>query len=231
MPANAGEILVIDDEPQIRRLLRVTLVAQGFTVTEASDAAEALKRLSGKPPDLVLLDLGLPDGNGLDLIEQVRRSSAVPIIVLSARSDEAAKVRALDLGADDYVTKPFGTAELLARIRTALRHRLHEQGSPARLVCGELTIDLVGRAVTRGGGEVKLTKTEFEILRVMAEHAGKILTHDFLLRAVWGPHVTAEIQYLRVYIRALRMKLEPDSSRPQLIRTETGIGYRLICDG
>jgi two-component system KDP operon response regulator KdpE len=227
--AKRPRILVVDDEPQIRRLLRVALGAQDFDMVEAENAALALKAVTLDRPDLVILDLGLPDGSGYDVIEKVRVTSAVPILVLSVRSDEAGKVRAFDLGADDYVTKPFGMAELVARIRAALRHRLQEKGAQPVLRCGDVTIDLVDRRVKRLGEDVHLSKTEFEVLRLLAENAGRILTHQHILRTVWGPFSVEDVQYLRVYIRALRRKLEAKPEQPELIRTESGVGYRLVC--
>lgn len=228
MSAHPVAILVVDDEPQIRRLLKTSLGAQKFQVVEANNAANALKKLSGETIDLVILDLGLPDQSGLDLIPLIRRDFSMPIIVLSVRSDEAGKVRALELGADDYITKPFGMAELVMRIRVALRHRYQAQGTQPMLQCGDLTIDLVDRRVTRAGSEIKLSPTEYDLLRLLAEHSGKILTHDFLLRRVWGDDKADDIQYLRVYIRALRHKLGDGQALSDIIRTETGIGYRLM---
>ncbi len=228
MSAHPVAILVVDDEPQIRRLLKTSLAAQKFQVVEANNAANALKKLAGETIDLVILDLGLPDQSGLDLIPLIRQDFTVPIIVLSVRSDEAGKVRALELGADDYITKPFGMAELVMRIRVALRHRYQAQGTQPMLHCGDLTIDLVDRRVTRAGHEIKLSPTEYDLLRLLAEHSGKILTHDFLLRRVWGDDKADDIQYLRVYIRALRHKLGDGEALSDIIRTETGIGYRLM---
>jgi two-component system KDP operon response regulator KdpE len=230
MSASPTNILVIDDEPQIRRLLKTSLASQRFHVIEAGAAAAGLKRLATESVDLVLLDLGLPDRSGLEVIEEIRKTSAIPIIVLSVRDDEAGKVKAFELGADDYVTKPFGMAELVSRIRVALRHRLQAQGTPAVVQCGELAIDLVNRRVTRAGRDIKLSPTEYELLRLLAEHGGKILTHDYLLRQVWGADKIHDIQYLRVYIRALRQKLSDAAEQSDIIRTETGIGYRLTTD-
>jgi two-component system KDP operon response regulator KdpE len=228
MSANPPRILVVDDEPQIRRLLKTTLVPQKFEVAEASTATAALKRLDAEEFDLVILDLGLPDRSGIEVIEEIRKSSAVPIIVLSVRSDEAGKVKALELGADDYMTKPFGMAELVTRIRVALRHRYQAQGTQPMLQAGDLSIDLVNRRVSRAGQEIKLSPTEYDILRLLAEHAGKILTHDFLLRKVWGDDKADDVQYLRVYVRALRQKLGDRVGEADIIRTEMGIGYRLM---
>jgi len=228
MSASPSKILVVDDEPQIRRLLKTTLVPQKFEIAEAGTATIALKRIEQEAFDLIILDLGLPDRSGIEVIEEVRKTSSVPIIVLSVRSDEAGKVRALELGADDYITKPFGMAELVTRIRVALRHRYQAQGTQPVLKAGDLTIDLVSRRVTRGDHEIKLSPTEYDILRLLTEHAGKILTHDFLLRRVWGDDKADDVQYLRVYVRALRQKLGDRIGENEIIRTEMGIGYRLI---
>jgi two-component system, OmpR family, KDP operon response regulator KdpE len=225
--AKALTVLVVDDEPPIRRLLRTTLAAADYRVVEANDAAAALRLMGVEKLDLVILDLGLPDRSGLDLIGEIRKMSRVPIVVLSARHDERAKVAALDLGADDYVSKPFGMAELMARMRAALRHAFQAQGEMPAFASGELTVDLVRRNVTRGGREVKLSPKEFDLLRHLVMHAGKVLTHRQLLREVWGPAQADEVQYLRVFIRGLRAKLEPDPARPTHILTELGVGYRL----
>jgi two-component system KDP operon response regulator KdpE len=219
-------VLVVDDEPAIRRFLRTSLTAQGYLVTEAEDGIAALEDLRRGPIDILVLDLGLPDINGLDIIERVRgQGSTVPIIVLSSRTDETGKVKALDLGADDYVTKPFGIDELLARIRAALRHRLQQEGERPVFRCGELTVDLVRRIVTERGVEVKLSPREYDLLRLFVAHAGKVLTHRFILREVWGGE--GQIQYLRIYIRALRHKIESSPEQPQYILTEQGVGYRM----
>jgi two-component system KDP operon response regulator KdpE len=223
----ASTVLVVDDEPPIRRLLRTSLAAAGYRVIEAEDAAAALRLAAREQPELVILDLGLPDRGGLELIAEFRRGSAVPIVVLSARHDERTKVEALDLGADDYVAKPFGMAELMARMRAALRHAFHAQGELPSFVSGDLAVDLVRRRVTRAGAEVKLSPKEFDLLRHLVMHAGKVLTHRHLLREVWGPAQAEEVQYLRVFIRGLRQKLEPDPTRPAHILTELGVGYRL----
>jgi two-component system, OmpR family, KDP operon response regulator KdpE len=220
-------ILVVDDEPPIRRFLRTSLGAVGHRVVTAEDAAGALAALAADKPDIVILDLGLPDKSGLDVIAEIRQRSAVPIIVLSARNDERSKVAALDLGADDYISKPFGMAELMARLRAAQRHALQVKGELAVFASGELSVDLVRRLVTSGGHEVKLSPKEFELLRHLVTHAGKVLTHRQLLREVWGPAQADEVQYLRVFIRGLRQKLEPDPTRPTHIVTELGVGYRL----
>ena len=225
--AKALSVLVVDDEPPIRRFLRTSLVASGYRIVEAEDAAGALRSLAIEKPDLVILDLGLPDKSGLELIAEIRKNSTVPILVLSARHDERSKVEALDLGADDYISKPFGMAELMARLRAALRHAFQAQGELAIFVSGELAVDLVRRHVTRDGHEVKLSPKEFDLLRHLVMHAGKVLTHRHLLREVWGPAQADEVQYLRVFIRGLRHKLEPDPTRPTHILTELGVGYRL----
>jgi two-component system, OmpR family, KDP operon response regulator KdpE len=220
-------VLVVDDEPPIRRFLRTSLGAAGYRVSEAEDAAAARRLLTAGKPDLVILDLGLPDKSGLELISEIRTSSTVPIVVLSARYDERSKVAALDLGADDYVSKPFGMDELMARLRAALRHAFQAQGELPVFVSGDLAIDLVRRHVTRSGEEVKLSPKEFDLLSHLVTHAGKVLTHRHLLREVWGPAQADEVQYLRVFIRGLRQKLEPDPTRPIHILTELGVGYRL----
>ncbi|MGH6890137.1 MAG: response regulator [Rhizomicrobium sp.] len=219
-------VLIVDDEPPIRRFLRTSLSAEGYQVSEAEDAASARDVLRRNVVDVVVLDLGLPGADGFELIREMRESgSAVPIVVLSSRSDEAGKVHALDLGADDYVTKPFGMDELLARLRAALRHRLQQQGERPVFRVGNLEVDLVRRLVTLGDREVKLTPREYELLRTLVAHAGKVLTHRFLLHEVWGTET--DVAYLRIYIRTLRQKLEDDRDRPQLILTEQGVGYRL----
>jgi two-component system KDP operon response regulator KdpE len=224
---NAYTMLVVDDEPPIRRFLRASLAAAGHRVVTAEDAAGALAAMAAEKPDLVILDLGLPDRSGFEVIGEIRKHSPVPIVVLSARSDERSKVEAFDLGADDYIVKPFGVPELTARIRAALRHAFQAQGESPMFVSGDLSIDLVRRHVTRAGHEVKLSPKEFELLRHLVTHAGKVLTHRQLLREVWGPAQSEEVQYLRVFIRGLRQKLEPDPTRPTHILTELGVGYRL----
>lgn len=219
-------VLLVEDEPPIRRFLRTTLSAQGYEVTEAADGAAALEQIRKRPPDLLVLDLGLPDMDGAEIIRRLRGTGAtLPIIVLSSRVDEAGKVAALDLGADDYVTKPFGVDELLARIRAALRHRLQRQGEAPVFRSGGLSVDLVRRIVTVDGTEVKLSPREYDLLRLLVAHAGKVLTHRFILKEVWGGET--DIQYLRIYIRQLRQKIEAVPERPHHILTETGVGYRL----
>ena len=219
-------VLVIDDEPAIRRFLRVSLAAQGYLVLEADSGESGYALLQRNTVDVVILDLGLPGVSGLDILERLREGgSSVPVIVLSSRSDEGGKVTALDMGADDYVTKPFGMDELLARIRAAVRHRLQQEGERPIFKSGDLAVDLVHRVVTVGGAEVKLTPREYDLLRLLVMHAGKVLTHKFLLREVWGSET--DVQYLRIYIRTLRQKIEADPVQPALIQTEQGVGYRL----
>jgi len=225
MTATPIIVLVIDDEPPIRKLLRMGLSTQGYEVIEAANGRMALELLSEKPA-LIILDLGLPDIQGHELLRMIRgRDDSVPIIVLSSRGDEAGKVQALDLGADDYLTKPFGMEELLARMRAALRHQLQVHGERPVFHSGELSVDLVRRIVKVGEKEVKLSPKEYDLLRVMVQHAGKVLTHRFLLRELWDE--STDSQYLRVYVRQLRQKIEIDPERPQYVLTETGIGYRL----
>ena len=219
--------LVVDDEPAILRFLKPALEANDYAVTSAGTLAEALKRIAGDTPDVVVLDLGLPDGDGKELIQQVRQWSNVPIVVLSARDREAEKIEALDLGADDFVNKPFGVGELMARLRTALRHRRQGDGESTVVTVGDVEIDSVRRRVMRAGTEIKLTPREFELLACLAKYPGRVMTHRQLLTAVWGPAQAAETQYLRVYIGHLRQKLEQNPDDPKIILTELGIGYRL----
>lgn len=219
-------VLVVDDEPAIRRLLRTSLPSQGWKVSEAANGIEALEMVRKGGVDVVLLDLGLPDIDGAEVIRRLRDGgSAVPIVVLSARDDERGKVAALDLGADDYVTKPFGMAELVARLRTALRHRLQQDGAAPVFVSGDLSVDLVRRLVRRGVVEVHVSPREWDILTLLVSHAGRVLTHRMILGKLWG--ASGDVAQLRVYIRQLRQKLEPDPERPSHILTETGVGYRL----
>src|SRR6201998_2483272 len=225
MSAPAIKVLVIDDEPPIRKLLRMGLATQGYEVLEAPNGKTALELLSQNPA-LIILDLGLPDIQGHELLRMIRgRNDSVPIVVLSSRGDEAGKVQALDLGADDYLTKPFGMDELLARMRAALRHQLQVHGERPVFRAGELSVDLVRRIVKVGDREVKLSPKEYELLRTLVQHAGKVLTHKFLLGELWNELTDA--QYLRVYVRQLRQMTEVDPERPQFVLTETGIGYRL----
>jgi two-component system KDP operon response regulator KdpE len=226
MSAAPLRVLVIDDEPPIRKLLRVGLSAHGYQTVEASSGKMALELLGQQAPDLVILDLGLPDMQGHELLRTMRaRNDRVPIVVLSSRDDEVGKVQALDCGADDYVTKPFGMDELLARMRAALRHQLQTHGERPIFRIGDLSVDLVRRIVKSGDKEIKLSPKEYELLRILVQHAGKVLTHKFLLKQLWSDLTDA--QYLRVYVRQLRQKIEVDPERPQYVLTETGIGYRL----
>jgi two-component system KDP operon response regulator KdpE len=231
MSAAKPHVLVVDDEPAILRFLRPALEANDYEVTTAGTVAEAMKRIAGERPDVVVLDLGLPDGDGKDVIKSVRAWSDVPIVVLSAREREAEKIAAFDLGADDYVDKPFGIGELMARLRAALRHRLQRHDEVPVLRLGELEIDNIRHLVTQAGKEIKLTRKEFDLLSFLARHAGKVVTHRQILSAVWGPAHTEDTQYLRVYIRQLRQKIEPTPDDPRLITTEIGIGYRILDAG
>ena len=223
---NAGRILVVDDEPQIVRGLRVVLRGAGYEVESAETMAEALDVAAVRPPDAMVLDLMLPDGSGVEVCAEVRRWSALPIIVLSALGDEREKVKALDAGADDYVTKPFGTDELLARLRAVMRRASEDDAEPIVTV-GDVVIDLASRSVTKGGEEVHLTPIEFDLLRVLAQNLGKLVTHSQLLREVWGPAYQTETHYLRVHVAHIRAKVETDTSRPRYLVTEPGVGYRL----
>jgi two-component system KDP operon response regulator KdpE len=218
-------VLIVDDEPAIRRLLRTSLNAQGYRTVEAATAAEALASIARDRPDVAILDLGLPDRDGLDVIRTVRASNPLPIVVLTSREAERAKVAALDLGADDYVTKPFGMDELMARLRTALRHRLAQEGAVPLFRHGELEVDLVRRRVRVRGEEVRLSPREWDILVLLVAHAGRVLTHRFILARLWG--AGGDVQQLRVYVRQIRQKIEADPERPRHILTETGVGYRL----
>ncbi len=220
-------VLIVDDEAAILRFLRASLSANDYEVIEATSGAEAIRRATAEAPDVILLDLGLPDMDGKDVVRTLREGSQVPIIVVSARAREAEKIEALDLGADDYVNKPFGMGELLARLRAALRHGVAKEAPAPILQIGPVTIDLVKRLVTRGGERLVLTRKEYDLLAVLVAHAGKVVTHRQLLQAVWGPAHVEDAAYLRVYIGQLRRKLEPDPDAHQLIETETGVGYRL----
>ena len=224
---HALRVLIVDDEPAIRRFLRAGLSAEGYEIIEAETGGAAVDLAAREKLDLLILDIGLPDIDGLQVLQQVRRTSLVPVIILSVRDDEKGKVAALDLGADDYLTKPFGMDELLARLRAALRHKLQQHGAAPVFRCGDLAVDLVRRLVTVKEQEVKLSAKEYDLLRVLVMHAGKVLTHQFLLREIWGPAHTEDVQYLRVYIRTLRAKIEEDATRPRYLLTETGVGYRL----
>jgi two-component system, OmpR family, KDP operon response regulator KdpE len=222
-----AKVLIVDDEAPIRRFLRIALEAEGHETSEAAGAREALRQAAFVSPDLVILDLGLPDGDGQEVLVRLREWSAVPVLVLSVRADEREKVRALDAGADDYVVKPFGTPELMARVRRLLR-RAGEEPAPPEVRVGHVLIDLAGRRVLRHGAEVKLSPREYDLLRLLAVNRGKLLTHRFLLTEVWGAAHVADTQYLRVYVGQLRKKLEDDPLRPRLIVTEPAVGYRLV---
>jgi two-component system KDP operon response regulator KdpE len=228
---NAPHILVIDDEPQILRALRTILTEKGFKVTTASRGEEGLALAAANEPDIVILDLGLPDMDGVEVSARLREWTQCPIIILSVRDSEREKVAALDQGADDYLTKPFGIEELLARVRVALRHSAHMQGTESKVVqAGPITIDLAWHIVKRGDEEVKLTGTEHKLLSYLAANRGRVLTHQNILTHVWGPADADHTEYLRVYMRQLRKKLEADPERPQFILTEPGIGYRFLAD-
>jgi two-component system KDP operon response regulator KdpE len=221
-------ILLIEDEPQMRRFLRAALGGHDYRLVEAATAKEGLAHAAGRNPDVILLDLGLPDADGLEVTRQLREWSRTPIIVLSARGREQDKVAALDLGADDYLTKPFGVEELLARIRVALRHASLGPGDVPEPVfeVGELKVDLTQRQVFRAGQEIHLTPTEYKLLATLVRHAGKLLTHRQLLQEVWGSNFVTQNHYLRIYMMQLRQKIEPDPARPRLLLTEPGVGYR-----
>jgi two-component system KDP operon response regulator KdpE len=222
-------VLLIEDDPPIRRLLRTSLGANGFEVIEAAKGQDGLHAIKARKPEVIVLDLGLPDMDGLDVIRNIRGcGDKTPIVVLSSRGEEGVKVEALDLGADDYVIKPFGMAELIARIRTALRHRLQVQGAEPVFESGTLRVDLVRRLVTLDSADVKLSPKEYDILRLLVLNAGKVLTHRYIMNEIWG--AGGDVQYLRIYVRQLRHKLERDPERPALILTETGVGYRLRAD-
>jgi len=222
-------VLIVDDEPQIRRFLRASLQSHDYTVLEAENGKEAVRVCTVQKPDLLILDLGLPDMDGLDVIKLVREWSEIPIIVLSIRSDDADKIEALDRGANDYVTKPFSMGELLARMRAALRQGRGDGSSDGGTVVavGDISIDLGKRLITRGGTPVKLSRKEYDLLKILASHPGKVITHQQLLQEVWGPAYVEETQYLRVYMGQLRQKLERDPATPRWLITEPGVGYRL----
>lgn len=221
------QVLVVDDEAAILRFLKPALEANGYDMVSAGTVAEATKRIAAESPDIVLLDLGLPDGDGKEVIKRAREWSDVPIIVLSARERETEKIESLDLGADDYVNKPFNVGELLARMRTALRHRMQRKAEIPVLRVGNLEVDAVRHRATRAGVELKLTPKEFELLSFLSKHAGRVLTHRQILTAVWGPAHTEDTQYLRVYVGQLRQKVEEHADDPRIILTEPGIGYRI----
>jgi two-component system KDP operon response regulator KdpE len=229
--SHAPRVLVIDDEPQILRALKTILREKHFEVSTASRGEEGLVQAAAQPPDLVILDLGLPDVDGVEVCRRLREWTEVPILVLSVRDREADKVAALDHGADDYLTKPFGIEELLARVRVALRHGAAAQGAPSPLVrAGPLLIDVANHVVLRDGEEVKLTATEFRLLAYLAVNSRRVVTHSNILSHVWGEAEAGHVEYLRVYMRQLRKKLEPDPDRPQFLLTEPGVGYRLVAD-
>lgn len=220
-------VLVVDDEPQILRFLKPSLSAAGYDIIAADNGGQALRAAATMAPDVVLLDLGLPDMDGKDVIAELRKWSKVPIVVVSARGREAEKIAALDLGADDYVNKPFGIGELMARIRTALRRASNSAGEIFKVVCGDLIIDISAHSVTRAGKAIKLTPKEFELLAILARNAERVVTHRQILTSVWGPAHSEDLQYLRVFIGQLRQKLKGAVDQPELIQTEAGIGYRL----
>jgi len=232
MSESSPVVLVIEDEPQIRRFLRATLSAHGYRLVEAATAQEGLMHAATRQPEIVILDLGLPDLDGLELTRQLREWSAMPIIVLSARGQESDKVAALDAGADDYLTKPFGVGELLARMRVALRHtaRIAQEPGEAVFTVGDLRIDMARRQVFVANQEVHLTPIEYKLLTTLVRYAGKVVTHHQLLREVWGPGASSETHYLRVYMGQLRHKLEANPTRPRYLVTESGVGYRLRTD-
>ncbi|WP_411036330.1 response regulator [Shinella sp. BYT-45] len=223
-------ILVVDDEPQIQRFLKPALKAAGYDVVEAATGGEALKAVATAAPDLVILDLGLPDMDGKEVVTSLRGWTQIPIIILSARERESEKIAALDLGADDYIEKPFGIGELTARIRNALRHRERAAAPPAALSTDGLVIDTVRRLVSRGEEAIRLTPKEYDLLTLLARHAGRVVTHKTLLTSVWGPAHGEDLHYLRVFIGQLRQKIERDPTHPTIVRTEPGVGYRLVVD-
>jgi two-component system KDP operon response regulator KdpE len=231
-PPNGPTVVVIEDEPHIRRFLRPTLVSQGYRVVEAATGEEGILQAATRQPDLVILDLGLPDMDGLEVIRRLREWTAVPVIVLSARGQERDKIAALDAGADDYVAKPFAAGELLARMRVALRHAARSAREPAdaTFAMGTIRVDLVRRRVVMGDVEVHLTRTEYKLLTTLIRHAGKVLTHRQLLQEVWGPPYADQTHYLRVYMGQLRHKLEADPARPRFLLTEPWVGYRLVTE-
>jgi two-component system KDP operon response regulator KdpE len=227
MSEGRATILVVDDEPQIRRFLRASLDVHGYDVSEAATAAEGLRLATTARPDLVVLDLGLPDRDGFEVLRTIREWSRVPVFVLSVRGRENEKVKAFEMGADDYVTKPFGMAELLARVRSALRRRLREEVPEPVFTVGGLEVDVERRSVRVDGAEVRLSPKQYRLLQTLVAHAGKVVTHHQLLREVWGPAHVDDVQYLRIFVRKLRSRLEADPSRPRYLLTELGVGYRL----
>jgi two-component system KDP operon response regulator KdpE len=225
-----GRVLVVDDEPQIQRFLRPALIACGYDVLMAGTGREALRLIASAAPDVIVLDLGLPDMDGKEVLREARGFSKIPVIVLSARDREAEKIMALDAGAEDYVEKPFGIGELMARLRVALRHASKPGAEITHVHCNGLVIDLDKRLVTRNGMQVKLTPKEYDLLAILARHAGRVVTHRQILASIWGPAHADDTQYLRVFVGQLRAKIEVDPATPTLIQTEPGIGYRLISD-
>jgi two-component system KDP operon response regulator KdpE len=223
----ATRVLVVDDEPQIHRFLKPALIASGHEVTCVDDGASAIRTAATWGPDLILLDLGLPDMDGKDVVRAIREWSKTPIVVLSARDRETEKIAALDLGADDYVNKPFGVGELLARLRAALRHAAERAGEEPVVTTGGLVVDTVRRIVTRDGERIHLTPKEYDLLQVLARHVGKVVTQKMLTSAIWAGSLTADAQYLRVLVGQLRQKIDPPPPAPSLVETETGVGYRL----
>lgn len=223
-----AEILVIDDEAQIRKLLEITLANNGYAVRQAATAKEGLLVAGNHPPELIILDLGLPDENGHFVLQKLREWFTGPVIILSVQNSEEDIITALDNGANDYLTKPFRTGELLARMRSALRTSQADESSPI-IICEELEINLIERTVKKNGSAVKLTVTEYNLLSLFARNEGKVLTHQYLLRDIWGPGFIDQSQYLRVFVAQLRKKIEKDPNRPELIRTESGVGYRFVC--
>jgi two-component system KDP operon response regulator KdpE len=227
--SNSATIIIVEDEAQIRRFLRTTLASEGYQVFEAETGKQGLTEAATRKPDLIILDLGLPDMDGVEVVKGVRSWSSVPIVILSARSQESDKISALDAGADDYLVKPFGVGELLARIRVALRHvsTLANGEEEGIFSVGELMVDMIHRRITVSGTEVHLTPIEYRLLTVLVKHAGKVLTHQLLLKEVWGPNYVERAHYLRIYMGTLRHKLEKDPARPRFLVTEVGVGYRL----
>jgi two-component system, OmpR family, KDP operon response regulator KdpE len=226
---NSAEILIIDDEPQIRKLLEITLQSNGYKVNEAGTAKDGLITSANHPPDLIILDLGLPDESGHEVLRKLREWYSKPVIILSVQSNEEDIVKALDNGANDYLVKPFRTGELLARIRSALREAAKEENDPV-IHCNDLQIDLSLRTVKKSNDLIKLTATEYSLLALLAKNEGKVLTHQYLLRELWGPGYVSQSQYLRVFIAQLRKKIENDPNTPEFILTESGVGYRFVCN-
>jgi two-component system KDP operon response regulator KdpE len=232
MPATSPLLLLVEDELPIRRFLRASLTEEGYRLVEAETGRQAIQLAAQQPPDLVVLDLGLPDMDGQEVLRQLREWLQAPIIILSVRDQEQQKITALDTGADDYLTKPFSTGELLARIRVALRHsaRVSAERESSTFTCSELKVDLAARRVFLRDAEVHLTPIEYKLLTTLVRHAGKVLTHRFLLKEVWGPHQVQETHYLRVFMASLRRKIEADPARPRYLLTEQGVGYRLAAE-